>query len=101
MFNKSFIPLSIREWFANTDLVSRFREQVDHMAVHTCINTLKDARRPNPKVVSTAGEVNNNALCFYAGYCQALEDFQKMGKQNPNLARTHTVLTSWEISDDK
>lgn len=80
---------SLNRWFSSIPLVEGLKEIVSTEPFKVAVAVLKNATKPSYKSISSSSvEENASRLAWYAGYCDALDDLEKLasvpvGKPGP------------------
>lgn len=98
IFRRVEIPLTVRDWFSFPDRVTELRSIISNKTYLTAIATLKESRRPTVNAVGLDDAANSKASCYYAGYCDALDDIAKLSQNNPQFSKPNTELKSWDVN---
>jgi hypothetical protein len=71
---------TLNRWFADTQLVEDIKQFLASRAFQIAVAVLKDATKPSFRNISfKSSEENNIRIAWYAGYCDAFADLEKLG----------------------
>ena len=71
---------TLNRWYSSTVLVQQLKEVTDTEAFKVAVAVLKNATKPTFRTTTRlSSEENASRYAWYAGYCDALDDLEKLG----------------------
>lgn len=69
---------TLNRWFNSAAMVDKLREIVESDTFKVAVAVLKDATKPSFRTMAKTTEDNAARYAWYAGYCDALSDLEKL-----------------------
>ena len=70
----------LNRWYSSTVLVQQLKEVIETEAFKVAVAVLKNATKPTFRTtMRLTAEENASRYAWYAGYCDALDDLEKLG----------------------
>lgn len=71
---------SLNRWYSSTVLVEQLKGIVEQESFRVAVAVLKNATKPTFRTTTRlSAEENAARFAWYAGYCDALDDLEKLG----------------------
>ena len=90
------LPSPLNRWFKNVSNQKELREIIDNPLFLTAVASLKEHYRPHRGSIKVEDGLNSSNLAWYAGFCDAFQELEKLGHPTVNSQMTTTPTQNEE-----